>query len=76
MPFRETHHIAGEAVRIAEDQVLNFENLLFASTQALSVNFVQDIALDELTLEQLSTLHPAFDADVVRFVKTCAANLS
>ena len=22
VPFRETHHIAGEAVRIAEDQVL------------------------------------------------------
>ncbi|MFN8441117.1 MAG: argininosuccinate lyase [Caldilineaceae bacterium] len=42
VPFRETHHIAGAAVRMAENQA---------------------IPLSELTLEDLRTLHEAFDED-------------
>mgnify|MGYP001278160568 CR=1 FL=1 len=43
VPFRETHHIAGAAVRMAENQA---------------------IPLSELTLEDLHTLHEAFEEDV------------
>eukprot|EP01040_Poterioochromonas_malhamensis_P000113 gene113-118_t len=43
VPFRETHHIAGAAVKLAETKA---------------------IPLNELTLEDLRTLHPLFEADV------------
>ena len=45
VPFRETHHVAGAAVRLAEN-----------SGKLLS----------NLTLEELKTLHSAFDGDVSR----------
>ncbi len=44
IPFRDSHHVAGAAVRMAE---------------------VQGVALPELALEDLQTLHKAFKADVV-----------
>jgi argininosuccinate lyase len=43
VPFRETHHVAGAAVSMAE---------------------VQGVSLPELALEDLQTLHKAFDPDV------------
>ncbi len=43
VPFRETHHIAGAAVRMAENQA---------------------IPLSEISLDDLRTLHHAFDEDV------------
>lgn len=43
VPFRETHHVAGAAVRLAEDT---------------------HKPLSALTLEDLLTLHPKFEADV------------
>lgn len=44
VPFRETHHVAGAAVRMAE---------------------VQAVPLSELTLDDLLTLHHAFEEDVM-----------
>ncbi|TMW55526.1 hypothetical protein Poli38472_010408 [Pythium oligandrum] len=44
VPFRETHHVAGAAVRMAEDKRK---------------------ALNELTFEELSSLHPQFEQDVM-----------
>lgn len=43
VPFRETHHIAGAAVRLAEER---------------------NMALSDLSLADLQSLHPAFTADV------------
>ena len=45
VPFRETHHIAGGAVKMAEEK---------------------GVPLDKLTCEDLKTLHPLFDTDVVQ----------
>ena len=45
VPFRESHHIAGAAVMMAENQ---------------------GIALSELSLDDLQTLHGAFEEDVQR----------
>lgn len=45
VPFRETHHVAGAAVRMAE---------------------LQAVPLSELTLEDLLTLHHAFEEDVMQ----------
>lgn len=44
VPFRDTHHIAGGAVRLAE---------------------TKGVPLDKLTLADLQTLHPKFEADVM-----------
>ena len=44
VPFRETHHVAGEAVRMAEER---------------------GCELIELSSDDLRTLHPAFEDDVV-----------
>ena len=44
VPFRETHHVAGAAVRMAENQA---------------------IPMSELSLDDLRTLHEAFDEDVM-----------
>ena len=43
IPFRETHHISGLAVKMAEDR---------------------HCELTDLTLDDLRTLHPAFDTDI------------
>lgn len=43
VPFRETHHISGAAVKMAEDR---------------------NGTLSDLTVEDLKTLHPSFEADV------------
>jgi argininosuccinate lyase len=43
VPFRETHHIAGAAVKLAEDR---------------------NELLNTLTIEDLQSLHPLFEADV------------
>lgn len=43
IPFRETHHISGSAVKMAEDRHRE---------------------LTDLTLDDLRTLHPAFDTDI------------
>lgn len=43
VPFRETHHIAGAAVKLAEDR---------------------NVPLNTLTIEDLQSLHPLFEADV------------
>ena len=45
VPFRETHHIAGGAVKMSEEK---------------------GIPLDKLTCEDLKTLHPLFDDDVMK----------
>ena len=45
VPFRETHHVSGAAVRMAE---------------------MQAIPLSELALDDLLTLHDAFDEDVAK----------
>lgn len=43
LPFRETHHIAGAAVKLAE---------------------TKGVPLDKLSVDDLKTLHPMFEADV------------
>ncbi|PWN53170.1 putative ARG4-arginosuccinate lyase [Violaceomyces palustris] len=45
IPFRETHHISGSAVKMSEDK---------------------KVPLSSLSLEELKTLSPAFEADVER----------
>ena len=45
VPFRETHHVAGYAVKMAEDR---------------------NCQMSDLTLEDFKSLHPAFEADVVK----------
>lgn len=45
VPFRETHHVAGAAVRLAEDK---------------------HKALNELTFDELLSLHPKFEPDVMQ----------
>mmetsp|Transcript_4769 Transcript_4769/g.6235 ORF Transcript_4769/g.6235 Transcript_4769/m.6235 type:complete len:181 (+) Transcript_4769:3-545(+) len=44
VPFRETHHISGQAVQLAEEQ---------------------GKPLSSVTVEELKSLHPAFEDDVV-----------
>lgn len=44
VPFRETHHLSGAAVKMAEDK---------------------DCQLSDLTAEDLRTIHPLFEEDVV-----------
>ncbi|KAJ3056663.1 hypothetical protein HK097_005339 [Rhizophlyctis rosea] len=45
VPFRETHHVAGYAVKMAEDR---------------------NCQMSDLTLADFKSLHPAFEADVVK----------
>lgn len=45
VPFRETHHIAGAAVKLAEDK---------------------NIPFDQLSVNDLKSLHPSFGDDVVK----------
>jgi argininosuccinate lyase len=53
VPFRQTHHVAGAAVKLTED--LNKER---NSTD-------KEITLRDLTVSQYKSLHPLFEADVL-----------
>jgi argininosuccinate lyase len=50
VPFRETHHISGAAVKMAEDR---------------------GVGLNQLSVEDLQTIHPLFAADVVQVSGAC-----
>jgi hypothetical protein len=43
VPFRQTHHIAGEAVRVAEEQGKPLDQLTLAELQQLHPAFEQDV---------------------------------
>ena len=45
VPFRTTHHISGQAVRMAEER---------------------GVSMSQLSVEDLKTLHPLFEADVMQ----------
>jgi len=45
VPFRETHHISGAAVKMAEDR---------------------DVTLFDLSVEDLKSIHPQFEDDVLQ----------
>lgn len=45
VPFRETHHISGAAVKMAEDR---------------------DVTLFDLSVEDLKSIHPLFEDDVLK----------
>lgn len=59
MPFRETHHIAGEAVRVAEEQNKPLDQLTVAELHELHPEFSDDVVkVSELLLiSSLSTLY-------------------
>ncbi len=44
MPFRETHHISGRAVALAEKEEIPLSDLTFAQFQSLSDKFEEDVA--------------------------------
>ena len=43
VPFRETHHIAGEAVRVAEEQNKPLDHLTVAELHELHPEFTDDV---------------------------------
>ena len=43
VPFRETHHIAGEAVRVAEEQNKPLDQLTVAELHELHPEFTDDV---------------------------------
>jgi argininosuccinate lyase len=43
VPFRETHHVAGAAVRLAEDARKPLNELTFAELQSLHAQFTEDV---------------------------------
>lgn len=44
MPFRETHHIAGAAVKLAETKGVPLDQLTVADLQSLHANFGDDVS--------------------------------
>ncbi|RKO93895.1 argininosuccinate lyase C-terminal-domain-containing protein, partial [Blyttiomyces helicus] len=44
VPFRETHHIAGHAVRLAEERGVEMSSLTLADFQKLHPLFGEDVA--------------------------------
>ena len=68
MPFREAHHKAGEVVRLAE--YLTNANIQAgeganASAGASTGRSVPAVTLSQLTLAQLQSISPLFQADMV-----------
>jgi argininosuccinate lyase len=44
VPFRETHHIAGAAVKLAEDRKCNMSDLSLQDLQGLHNAFAEDVS--------------------------------
>lgn len=42
-PFRETHHISGSAVRLAEESKVSLSQLTLEQLQGLSPKFTEDV---------------------------------
>lgn len=51
MPFRETHHIAGEAVRVAEEQNKPLDQLTVDELHELHPEFSDDVVKVSRTLQ-------------------------
>lgn len=43
IPFRETHHISGSAVRLAEESKISLSQLTLEQLQSLSPKFEKDV---------------------------------
>jgi len=43
VPFRETHHVAGEAVKLAEERGIPLDTLKFADLAPLHPSFAEDV---------------------------------
>jgi argininosuccinate lyase len=43
VPFRETHHISGACVRLAEEQQISLDNLTLEQLQAIDTRFEEDV---------------------------------
>ena len=61
VPFRQTHHIAGDAVKLAEDRRRAFPLLWIMTTRAV---VGRGCELSSLSFEDLKPLHEAFEPDV------------
>jgi argininosuccinate lyase len=46
VPFREAHHLAGQAVRLAEKKQINLDQLTLADLQSISSKFVSGVEND------------------------------
>jgi argininosuccinate lyase len=43
VPFRETHHISGACVRLAEEQKISLDSLTLEQLQAIDARFEEDV---------------------------------
>lgn len=83
VPFRETHHISGACVRLAEEQQIPLDNLTFAQLQEIDARFEDDVmnVWDyTVSVERKSSLGGTCKASVLKqiediktFAKTIAA---
>lgn len=56
MPFRETHHISGSAVKMAEEKSCQLSDLTVADLQTIHPLFADDVALVSTTAHFLLIL--------------------
>jgi argininosuccinate lyase len=83
VPFRETHHISGACVRLAEEQKIPLDQLTFAQLQEIDARFEDDVMKVwdyTVSVERKSSLGGTCKASVLKqiddiksFAKTIAA---
>ena len=62
LPFRETHHISGAAVKMAEDRGCALSDLTVADLKTINPLFAEDVVQVRETLEYYTRLHEGFDS--------------
>lgn len=71
VPFRETHHISGACVRLAEEQKVSLDSLTLEQLQAIDARFEEDVLKIwdyEMSVERKSSLGGTSKAMVLKQV--------
>jgi argininosuccinate lyase len=69
VPFRETHHISGACVRLAEEQKIGLDTLTLEQLQAIDSRFEADVSKVwdyEVSVERKSSLGGTCKASVLK----------
>uniref|UniRef100_A0A7S2XUD4 Argininosuccinate lyase n=1 Tax=Attheya septentrionalis TaxID=420275 RepID=A0A7S2XUD4_9STRA len=76
VPFRETHHISGACVRLAEDKEVSIDTLSLSELQAIDARFEEDVMEVwnyEVSVERKSSIGGTSKAAVTKQIDDCIA---
>jgi len=76
VPFRETHHISGACVRLAEEEGVSIDTLTLEQLQNIDARFEEDVMKVwdyEVSVERKNSIGGTAKASVLKQIDDCVA---